>query len=230
MIKTYPYEQLGLANFSWLNAKHHFSFSDYYNPDKMNFGTLRVINDDIIQAGGGFDMHPHKNMEIITYVRSGAITHRDNQGNEGRTEAGDVQVMSAGSGIFHSEYNLESETTSLYQIWIEPNHVGLTPQWKAHSFPKKPVTDALPLLVSGSNDAPLSIHQDARIYGGKLKAGTEIIHPIVHQAYILIAEGELTIDGQPLKKGDGAEVRALQSITIHATSDAEILVIDVPEK
>ena len=124
MITVYPHEQLGGANYGWLNAKHHFSFSHYYNPERMSFGALRVINDDIIKAGTGFDTHPHQNMEIITYVRKGAITHRDNQGNVGRTEAGDMQVMSAGTGITHSEYNLESQDTQLYQIWIEPNKKG----------------------------------------------------------------------------------------------------------
>ena len=134
MITIYPYEELGHADHGWLDARHHFSFGRYHNPERMGFGVLRVINDDIIKAGKGFDTHPHKDMEIITYVRKGAITHRDSNGNEGRTEAGDVQVMSAGTGIFHSEYNLEDEDTNIYQIWIEPHKLDVTPDWSAHEF------------------------------------------------------------------------------------------------
>ena len=147
MIKTYTFEQLGHANHGWLDARHHFSFANYYNPERMGFGALRVINDDIIKAGAGFDTHPHKDMEIITYVRKGAITHRDSRGNQGRTEAGDVQVMSAGTGIFHSEFNLESEDTNLYQIWIEPNKIGVQPRWDAREFPTEETEGVLTLLV-----------------------------------------------------------------------------------
>ena len=118
MITHYPYEKLGHANHGWLDARHHFNFASYQNPKRQQFGALRVINDDVIKAGAGFDTHPHKNMEIITYVRKGAITHRDSNGNVGRTVAGDVQVMSAGTGVLHSEFNLESEDTNIFQIWI----------------------------------------------------------------------------------------------------------------
>jgi redox-sensitive bicupin YhaK (pirin superfamily) len=143
MIKIYPYDSLGHADHGWLNARHHFSFASYQNPDRMKFGLLRVINDDIIAANSGFATHPHQNMEIITYVRSGAITHKDSKGNEGRTGAGDIQVMSAGSGIEHSEYNLENEETNLYQIWIIPNKLGVKPRWDAKEFPKDPVKNSL---------------------------------------------------------------------------------------
>ena len=153
----------GGANFGWLNSKHSFSFGHYYDPKHMGFSVLRVINDDIIQAGTGFDTHPHANMEIITYVRTGAITHRDSNGNVGRTEAGDVQVMSAGSGIYHSEFNLESEDTNIFQIWIEPNQLEVTPRWDSFEFPKQTAESSLTLLVSGEGDAPLSIYQDAYI-------------------------------------------------------------------
>ena len=227
MIKVYPYENLGHANHGWLDARHHFSFARYYNPTRVQFGTLRVINDDVIKAGAGFDTHPHKDMEIITYVRKGAITHRDSEGNEGRTVAGDVQVMSAGTGVFHSEYNLESEDTNLYQIWIEPSKLSAKPSWSAREFPKTPVTDNLPLLVSGDGRAPLTINQEAYIYAGRLNAGTQIEHNIIHQAYILASEGDLEINGQVMKKGDGAEVSQTDAITIKALSDAEILVLDV---
>lgn len=234
MITIYPYETLGAANHGWLNAKHHFSFSRYYNPDRMGFGTLRVINDDVVQAHKGFDTHPHRDMEIITYVRQGAITHRDSQNNEGRTGAGDVQVMSAGSGVYHSEYNLEDEDTNLYQIWIEPNQKGVQPRWEAQQFPKMPVTDGLTPLVSGRDDdllkGALFIHADAAIHGGRLNKGTTVTHRLTYQGYVLASQGEITVNGKPMKKGDGAEVTGEQELTITASSDAEVLVIDVPSE
>jgi redox-sensitive bicupin YhaK (pirin superfamily) len=232
MITVYPYAELGHADHGWLDARHHFSFARYYNPKRTGFGSLIVINDDRVEAGKGFSTHPHNNMEIITYVRQGAITHRDSIGNEGRTKAGDVQVMSAGTGVFHSEYNLESEDTTLYQIWIKPNQQGVQPRWDAREFPVQQVTDSLPLLVSGqpehqSTDA-LFIHQDAAIYGGRLAAGTSVTQPVKHQAYVLASQGSFTVNGQTLSKGDGAEVTGEKELVIVATSDAEILVIDAP--
>ncbi len=228
MIEIQRYDQLGHADHGWLNARHHFSFANYYNPERMGFGVLRVINDDIIQAGTGFGTHPHRDMEIITYVRKGAITHKDNQGNKGRTEAGDVQVMSAGTGIFHSEYNLESEDTNLYQIWIEPNQLGVKSRWDAHSFPQTATEDELALLVSGDEDAPLFIHQDAKIYTGKLPKDAVIDHKIKHQAYVLVSDGKIEIDGQPVSKGDGAQVTDQSAVNIKAITAAEILLLDVP--
>ncbi len=229
MLTVYPYEKLGHVDHGWLNARHHFSFATYHNPDRLGFGALRVVNDDIIKAGTGFDTHPHRDMEIITYVRRGAISHRDNQGNEGRTPAGDVQVMSAGKGIFHSEYNRESEDTVLYQIWIEPNKKHVDPRWEQRAFPKEPVSDALTLLVSGTEDEALFIHQDTKVYGGRLNAGARITHPIVHQLYVLASSGSLEIGDKTLNKGDAAEITELSKITIHALTDAEVIVIDVPK-
>ena len=233
MITVYPYETLGHADHGWLDARHHFSFASYFNRDRMQFGTLRVINDDRIAGGKGFGTHPHNDMEIITYVRQGAITHKDSMGNEGRTGPGDVQVISAGTGVAHSEFNRETEDTRLYQIWITPNQQGVAPRWDAKAFPKTPVTDGLSLLVSGNTaDADagaLFIHQDATIHGGRLEKGTTLTHPITHQAYILASEGSLRINGAELKKGDGAEVVGDKKLTITALTDAEILVIDVPQ-
>lgn len=232
MITVYPYDNLGHANHGWLDARHHFSFASYRNPMRTGFGTLLVINDDMVTAGSGFSPHPHNNMEIITYVRQGAITHKDSMGNTGVTGVGDVQVMSAGTGVTHSEFNLEHEDTRLYQIWILPNEQGVTPRWKAKAFPKEPVTDALQVLVSGQaqhagGDA-LYIHQDAAIYGGRLKAGTTVTQHLKHQAYILASSGTFTVDDVMMKPGDGAEVTDDKSLTINALSDAEILIIDVP--
>ena len=233
MIKIYRYEDLGSANHGWLNAKHHFSFASYYNPDRMGFGKLRVINDDIIKAGRGFDTHSHRDMEIITYVKSGAITHKDSNGNEGRTEAGDIQVMSAGTGIFHSEYNLESKDTNIYQIWIEPNKTGVKPRWEAKEFPKNHVVDGqLSLLVSGNkgDDNALFIHQDAKIYGGKIKKDVVINQPIEKQAYLLVANGRVGIGDDVINRGDGVEMVNIKNIKIKALEDSDILVIDVPKE
>ena len=229
MITHYPYANLGHANHGWLDARHHFSFASYQDPKRQQFGVLRVINDDVIKAGAGFDTHPHKNMEIITYVREGAITHRDSNGNVGRTAAGDVQVMSAGTGVFHSEFNLESEDTNIFQIWIEPNQLEVEPRWDSYKFPKEPTADSLMLLVSGDGDAPLSIHQDAFIYAGHLIEGTELTHPIKHQAYVLVSEGSLELEGCLLNKGDGLEVAEPSSIDLKALSNTRVLVIDVPQ-
>lgn len=232
MVTVYPYATLGHADHGWLDARHHFSFASYRNPQRTGFGTLLVINDDRIAAGRGFDTHPHSNMEIITYVREGAITHRDSLGNVGRTEAGDVQVMSAGTGVFHSEYNLEPGETRLYQIWIRPNVTNVPPRWEARQFPKTPAEDRLTVLASGMADHAGSgaafIHQDAAIYGGRLRDGSSLIHPVRHQAYLLVARGQITANGISLAQGDGAEVTDTHTLTLTAETDAEVLVIDVP--
>jgi quercetin 2,3-dioxygenase len=231
MITVIPFKDLGAADYGWLNAHYHFSFGEYHDPARMGFGALRVINDDIVAPNTGFDTHPHKDMEIITYVRAGAITHKDSTGNEGRTEAGDVQVMSAGTGILHSEKNAEDVPTNLYQIWIIPREKGVKPRWDARTFPKTPVNDSLPLLVSGNEkDAAhgaLFIHADAAIYGGRLAKGTSITQPLQALGYVLVSEGRVTIDGQTLSKGDGAKIKDLKSLTITAQDDAELVLIDV---
>lgn len=236
-LQKYPYTQLGHADHGWLDARHHFSFARYWNPERTHFGSLRVINDDKIKAGAGFPPHGHDNMEIITYVRSGAITHRDSLGNEGRTGAGDVQVMSAGRGVTHSEYNLEDIDTTLYQIWISPNQENVAPRWDTKAFPEKNVTDQLSLLVSGQPEhegqGALFIHQDAAIYGGRMKAGTRIVQHIKHHAYILASYGEIDISiadqtSVSLSRGDGLEISDAPSCVITSRTDAEILVIDVP--
>jgi len=227
MIQPIYYQDLGRAQFGWLDARHHFSFGHYYNPDRMGFGKLRVINDDVIQAGTGFDTHPHDNMEIITYVREGAITHKDNEGNVGRTQAGDVQVMSAGTGIRHSEHNLESVDTNLYQIWIEPNQRNVKPRWAAHRFPPSSNNGGLELLVSGDGDAPLSIYADAKIYTGRIDAGASVRHSLEQLGYLLVSKGDIELNGTTLQKGDAAQISAQSNITISTNDTAEILLIDV---
>lgn len=231
MITIYPYEKLGAANHGWLQARHHFSFGQYYNPKRMHFGALRVINDDKVAAGKGFPSHPHDNMEIITFVRQGSVTHQDNLGNKGLTSAGDVQVMSAGSGVEHSEYNLSLESMKMYQIWIFPAKKDVKPQWGQRAFPKE-YSDKLTLLVSGqpehAGQNALFINQDAAIYVGHLKSGVTTEQTLKHQAYVLISKGTITLDGVAMKEGDGAEVAAQKSVKISATADAEVLVLDVP--
>lgn len=233
MINIVRYEDLGRANYGWLDARYHFSFAGSYNPERMGFGALRVVNDDSVAPGAGFPTHPHRDMEIITYVRQGAITHADDQGNQGRTEAGDVQVMSAGRGIQHSEMNLESVETKLYQIWIFPNKRSVNPHWETHKFPKVPVKDSLPLLVAGDGSAPLAINQDAYIYAGRLASDASVVHSIKHQAYILIAEGEIEVQAkgasETVNKGDAIEVTKESEITLSANTESEVLIIDVPD-
>ena len=227
MIDIQTYQQLGHADHGWLNARHHFSFASYHNPKRMGFGRLRVINDDIIDADTGFDMHPHRNMEIITYVRRGAIIHKDNKGNQGRIAAGDIQVMSAGKGIFHSEFNKENEQASLYQIWIEPTQLGVTPRWETANITEKLHENQLSLLVSGAGDAPLSIYSDAKIYAGQLSTGTMVSQTIEHQAYILVSTGQIELDGIKMQTGDGAQVTQQDCVNIKALDQAEIIVLDV---
>ena len=210
------------------NAKHHFSFANYYDPQKLSHGELMVVNDDRIAPHTGFDTHPHRDMEIITYVRRGAISHQDDRGNKGRTPAGSIQVMSAGTGIFHSEYNLEDEETSLYQIWIKPAHIGVAPRWETAEFPKTPVLNKLQLVVSGDGIAPLQMQQNARIFVGCLNKDTKIEHPIQGKAYLLISEGDVIVKDLPAHKSDGVAVSDEVSVNITAMSDAEVLIIDVP--
>lgn len=222
---------LGGANHGWLNARHHFSFGSYYNPERMGFHDLRVVNDDHIKAGTGFAPHPHKDMEIITYVRSGAILHRDSEGNEGVTKAGDVQVMSAGTGITHSEFADGAEDTTLYQIWILPREKNVAPRWKAAQFPKALAKDTLPLLVSGRGEhagkGALYIHQDAAIYGGRIAAGGKILQPVSGPAYLLVSQGAVSVLGETLHAGDGAEIEGVSLLELQATEESEILIIDL---
>jgi redox-sensitive bicupin YhaK (pirin superfamily) len=232
MLHHYPYAGLGAASFGWLEARHHFSFGQYQDPQKTGFGDLLVINDDIIQPKSGFAPHGHSDMEIITYVRRGAISHEDSQGNKGRTGAGDVQVMSAGTGIRHSEYNLEEEETNLFQIWIAPDESGLPPRWDAAEFPKGQIDDQLPLLVSGDGQAPLHINnRAAKIYAGRLGAGQSLTHKLAEdlslRAYLLVSDGTMLIEDIEASKGDGVSVEGRTHIEIAAREPSEILVIEL---
>src|ERR1700760_3838517 len=199
MITLKPFDTLGGADHGWLKAKHHFSFADYHDPKNVNHGALRVWNDDEIAPNSGFPPHPHANMEIITYVREGAITHQDSLGNKGRTEAGDVQVMSAGSGIRHSEYNLEPTKTKIFQIWIQPKTPGGQPTWGAKPFPKENRTGKLGTLASGipGDEDALPIRADARVLGTTLKAGesAEYATGKTRKLYLVPAVGSVEGNG-----------------------------------
>lgn len=230
MFDIQRYDALGTMNIDWLNAHYHFSFANYHNPKRMGFGPLRVINDDIVSAGGGFAPHPHNDMEIITYVRSGAITHEDSLGNRGKTAAGDIQVMSAGSGITHSEWNEEGEATQLYQIWLYPRSKSSTPRWEARQFPKE--EGALHLLASGreqhADQKPLWVDQDAAIWGGVLKAGQTWNQSLEGGAYLLVSTGEVEINGETLRSGDGVAIREVKELIITAHAASELVLIDLP--
>jgi redox-sensitive bicupin YhaK (pirin superfamily) len=230
MIVHKPFGTLGGADHGWLKARHHFSFAGYHDPRNMNWGSLRVWNDDEIAANSGFPPHPHADMEIITYVRDGAITHQDNLGNKGRTEAGDVQVMSAGSGIRHAEYNLEAETTRIFQIWIQPNRTGGAPSWGAKPFPKGDRSGKFVTLASGfenDNDA-LPIRTDARVLGATLKAGETVEYPLdaSRHAYLVPAAGRVEVNGLTLEARDGAAITDETSIRVTALEDAELVLVD----
>jgi len=230
MIEKRTFESLGHADHGWLNARHHFSFANYYDPDRMGWGAIRVWNDDEIAPNSGFPAHPHNDMEIITYVRTGAITHQDSMGNKGRTAAGDVQVMSAGTGVRHAEYNLEAEKTTLFQIWIMPKQRGGAPSWGAKPFPKGDRSGKFAVLASGfaeDSDA-LPIRADARVLGATLKAGETIDYTLGEgrHAYLVPATGAVEIDGTSFNARDGAAIEGGRSIKITATEDAEIVMVD----
>ena len=230
MIERRPFDKLYGADHGWLLTRHHFSFADYWDPRRMGWGALRVWNDDEIAPNTGFPPHPHADMEIITYVRDGAITHKDSIGNVGRTEAGDVQVMSAGSGIRHSEYNLEPEPTRIFQIWILPNRKGGSPAWGAQPFPKGDRSGRFVTLASGydgDGDA-LPIRADARVMGATIKAGERIameLDPKRH-AYLVPASGTIEVGGVRIEARDGAAITDVASVEIVGVEDAEVVLVD----
>ena len=231
MVELRPYRELGGAQHGWLDARHHLSFAEYYDPKRMHWGNLRVWNDDTIAAHSGFPPHPHRDMEIITYVRKGAITHQDNLGNKGRTEAGDVQVMSAGAGIAHSEMNEEGEATQIFQIWIMPNEKGLPPAWGTKPFPKGERSGSFITLASGlPGDADaLPIRANARLVAATLKAGQSADYQIAagRKAYLVPASGRLEINGVMATAGDGVAISDERLLQVSAQEDSEIVLVDV---
>ena len=227
MIDIRPFATLGGFQNDWLHARHHFSFGHYHDPARMGLGALRVWNDDQIAAGRGFDAHPHRDMEIITYVREGAITHRDNLGNEGRTEAGDVQVMHAGTGITHAELNRETTETRIFQIWLMPSRQGVVPGWGARQFPG--TGQGLQVLAAGNGrDAPLPLYADGAVLAGRLPAGQTIHHalPPGTSAYLVAAKGAITVNGIPAGTRDGIAITGETELDITATADAELVLVE----
>lgn len=234
MITVTAFENFGHQDHGWLKACHHFSFADYVDPNRMGFGALRVWNDDWIQAGTGFGMHPHRDMEIITYIRHGAVSHEDNLGNRGRTQAGQVQVMSAGTGIRHSEHNLEDEDLTLFQIWVEPDASGHAPRWDTMDFDRDHDSGGFQTLVSGrggqEHDGTLFIHQDAALKAAIMSKGEEHVLEVDpgRRAYLVTARGEVELGGEVVPERGSAEITGETALTVKALGDAEIVVLDIP--
>ncbi|MBN8874879.1 MAG: pirin family protein [Rhodospirillales bacterium] len=230
MIDLRPFATLGGYQNGWLSARHHFSFGAYREAARMGFGRLLVWNDDEVAPGQGFDPHPHRDMEIVTYVRQGAITHRDSLGNEGRTEAGDVQVMHAGSGIVHAEYNLEHEPTRLFQIWIQPDRAGVAPGWATRRFPR---CTGLNVLASGRVDDAVSgalpLHADAQLRVGVLRAGesARLTLGTGRGLYLVPATGAVTVNGVAVGLRDGAAISDEPEVAIMATKEADLVAVEV---
>jgi hypothetical protein len=230
MIDIRPFNTLGHADHGWLNARHHFSFANYHDPKRMSWGAIRVWNDDEIAARSGFPPHPHNDMEIITYVRQGAITHQDSMGNQGRTGAGDVQVMSAGTGVRHAEYNLEDETTTLFQIWVQTDKRGAEPSWGAKRFPKDDRAGSFVTLASGFAEdvEALKINAAARVMGATLKAGEKAelqLDPTRH-VYLVPVNGAIDVNGTRAEARDGVAVTGEERVEVVAVDETEIVLVD----
>lgn len=230
MIERRPHAELGHARHGWLNARHHFSFAEYHDAQRMRWGRLRVWNDDSIAPHSGFEPHGHRDMEIITYVRQGAITHEDSLGNRGRTVAGDVQVMSAGSGIVHSEYNLEDEETRIFQIWIHPQQTGLPPTWGTRRFPSGERAGAFVTLASGlpGDDEALPIRAEARLAAATLEQGQSADYQIAEgrRVYLVPASGQIEVNGVTVSAGDGVAVRDETRLTFRALENSEVVLVE----
>lgn len=228
MLELRPFARLGTFQNDWLNAHYHFSFADYFEPQRMGLGKLRVWNDDTIEAGTGFPPHGHRDMEIITYVRTGAITHEDSLGNRGRTEAGQVQVMSAGTGIRHAEFNVDGEPVTLFQIWITPRTQGLAPRWETRPFPRD--HGRLEVLASGlaGDDGVPQIHQDARVLGATLDEGELLGYTLGgRSAYLVAARGRVTVNGVTVGPRDGLLITGEAALTLEAQEASEVVMVDL---
>jgi redox-sensitive bicupin YhaK (pirin superfamily) len=228
MIDVRKFDSLGHADHGWLNARHHFSFANYYEPARMGWGRIRVWNDDEIGPKSGFPPHPHRDMEIVTYVRTGAITHKDSMGNEGRTGAGDVQVMSAGTGVQHAEYNLEDETTTLFQIWIETDQPSAPPSWGAKRFPKDAREGSFEVLASGNGDeGALRINADARVLGATVQAGQSIAIDADPERHLyLVPSGRVRVNGVEAGPRDGVAITGESQLKIEVEDDSELVLVD----
>lgn len=233
MLKKIFKEKMGSSNLGWLESRFHFSFAEYRNPDNINFGVLRVLNDDIVHPKSGFDTHPHHNMEIISYIIEGEITHKDSMGNEETLKKGEVQYLSAGNGIYHSEYNLhETKDLRLLQIWIIPPTIGLPRLYGSQKFKKEQRENKLLNIVSSKDgNAPIKIHQDVNLYVSELEKGKSIDFKIDknRQIYFTQIEGTSSLNSIKLNEGDAMEITKEEKLTILASSNSHFLFIEMPQ-
>jgi redox-sensitive bicupin YhaK (pirin superfamily) len=230
MIRLRKSEERGHADHGWLNSWHTFSFANYYDPQHMGFRALRVINDDVVAGGGGFPTHPHRDMEIITYVLSGALEHKDSMGNGSVIRPGNVQYMAAGTGVQHSEFNHSPlEPVHLLQIWIQPDTRGAKPNYAEKSFTNAPVGELTLIASKNGRDGSIAINQDANVLVGKFDAGHTTTYSIGEGrgVWLHVAEGEVTLNGQPLKTGDAAALTAEKAIELRATKSSQVLLFDL---
>ena len=232
MIQLRRSEERGHAQHGWLDTYHSFSFADYYDPDHMGFGPLRVINEDRVAPAAGFPTHPHRDMEIITYILDGALEHKDSLGTGSVIRPGEVQRMSAGTGVRHSEYNPSStDLVHFLQIWIEPARRGVAPSYEQKAFASVAVADDLRLIASpDGHDGSVTIHQDAQVYAARLADGGTAHHRLApgRRAYVQVARGEIVVNGEPLCAGDGAALEAEAEVRLSSPSTAEVLLFDLP--
>jgi len=231
MITLRPAEERGHADHGWLDTRHTFSFADYYDPAQMGFRSLRVVNEDRVLPSEGFPTHPHRDMEIVSYVLEGALEHRDSMGNGSIIRPGDVQRMSAGTGVRHSEFNAsKEELVHFLQIWLLPEQRGLSPSYEQKLFPAQEKRGRLRLVASrGGEDGSVVIHTDARLYAGLLDAGeatSHVLQPGRH-AWVQVARGQVKLNGREMKAGDGAAVTGEGLLTLEGTADGEVLLFDL---
>ncbi|MFV0400735.1 MAG: pirin family protein [Oscillospiraceae bacterium] len=232
MLRHLDKNNMGTSDQGWLRSVFHFSFAEYWNPDNIHFGVLRVINDDLVEPGEGFDLHPHKNMEIISYVVDGELTHQDSMGNKSTLSRGNVQYMSAGKGVFHSEHNRGAELLRFLQIWIVPDREGHTPQYGDHRFDWDSRRDKW-LYIAGSkgSDAPIKINQDINVYATEITEGNSLDFEVKdgRQAYLVQIEGTSDINGLQIGTRDGLEITE-EDITIKAVQTSHILILEMAEE
>ena len=230
MIKIRKANERGHAEHGWLDSYHTFSFADYYDPHWMGFRSLRVINDDLVLPGMGFGTHPHRDMEIITYVLSGALEHKDSMGNGRVIRPGEVQYMAAGTGVQHSEFNpAKDEAVHLLQIWIQPDQKGVTPRYAEKSLAAAP-TGELQLVTSKTGrDGSIAIHQDADLWLARFTAGNDVTHKLAkgRHAWVHVAEGEVTVNGKTLSGGDAAAISEESALQLKATKPSQVLLFDL---
>jgi redox-sensitive bicupin YhaK (pirin superfamily) len=232
MINVRRANERGSVNLGWLDSNHSFSFGDYYDPEHMGFGSLRVINDDTVQPGQGFGTHSHRDMEIISYVIDGALEHKDSMGNGAVMRSGEVQRMTAGTGVSHSEFNQSKEQlVHFLQIWVLPEAQSLTPGYEQKNFSVEDKTNRLRLVASRDGaDGSITVHQDMRIYASVLTAGTSLTHllAIGRQAWVQVVSGDVTVAGEALTAGDGIAVSDIDGIDVTAGAESELLLFDMP--